>query len=614
MKNKYFLLLLLCAGLASVTSCSDFLEAENKSQVDANKYFSTSGGFEELTTSAYYSLRDIYGGAPSVFSAGTDLYDDGANKISVALNTYKTLTSDNQEVATFYQNCYNGIDKVNCMEYYYNSGIANADKRLDEGRFIRAYYYYLLSQQFGGVPLKTDYSTSITTGVAKKSQEEIYKYIIEQLEGIISNNKLPETDSNGRASMRAVYNLLAKTYLAYAWDSGVTTTDAGLSEGTAATVSEDGKKLFEKAAEYADKAIGSGITMSSFSDMWDVKNDNNSDIIFAIQYTRGISGNDESTKGNKQCAYFGNYYSVTNELSKYSAGCYCPSLKLLYLYEPGDDRFDGTFMKELATEYHIFYTTGFKDDTSILGYYPAWYEDLSQLTSYPTSKAGRATAKVYSSTNPSVGVKAKTNRKGEVIGYTSVTQNYEESQAGQGTSLCIRKFDDYNSKRNGTSSVSFHNIVLAHVTETYLLAAEAYYMSGNSDKALEYVNKVRNRSHAEQLNDWASYIRHYSDGTDKSYNSGSGIDNVPSISGTDLNPIDIILDERARELAGEYYRWMDLRRTKRLIDYNVKYNKAVSDASAFKGADGFNKWFRPLPLDAIRLNDQVSSDDQNPGY
>lgn len=611
-KSKYNIMVFLCAGLLGFTSCSDFLEPDAKSSVDADSYFKTANGYQELTTSAYYSLRALYGSYPVMFSAGTDLYDDPSNKIDASFKNPKTMTSTNGSVGTFYTNCYAGIEKVNCMEYYYSSSIADADKLLDEGRFIRAYYYYLLSQQFGGVPLKTNYSTSIETGVEKKSQEDVYKYIIEQLEGIISNNKLPETDNTGRVSLRAVYNLLAKTYLAYAWDSGVTATDAGLAEGEAATVSEEGIDLFAKAAEYADKAIGSGITMNSFSEMWDVKNDNNGDIIFAIQYTRGITGNDESTEGNQQAACFGNYYGQGDGY-KYSSASYNPGLKLLYLYEPGDDRFDGTFMKELATQYYTFYT-GFTDATAILGYYPAWYEDLSKLADYPTSKSGREKTKVYSSSNPSVLIKAKYDRKGNVIGYTTGEQDYEVSQTGQGTSLCVRKFDDYNATCNGTQAVSFHNIVLAHVTETYLLAAEAYYMSGEPDKALEYVNKVRERSHAAKLENWASYVRHYSDGTSKSYNSGSGIDNVPSITGANLDPIDIILDERARELCGEYYRWMDLRRTKRLIDYSVKYNKSVSAASDFTGADGFNKWFRPIPLNAITSNDKVSLDQQNPGY
>ena len=75
----------------------------------------------------------------------------------------------------------------------------------------------------------------------------------------------------------------------------------------------------------------------------------------------------------------------------------------------------------------------------------------------------------------------------------------------------------------------------------------------------------------------------------------------------------VILDDRARELCGEYYRWMDLRRTKRLIEYNVKYNDGVTSVDMMQGVDGQYKWFRPIPQNEINLNDALTDADQNPG-
>ena len=153
-------------------------------------------------------------------------------------------------------------------------------------------------------------------------------------------------------------------------------------------------------------------------------------------------------------------------------------------------------------------------------------------------------------------ISAAENENINVASTEEVVVTASVSRTGTGSSICIRKFDDYNAVRNNTKAVSYHNIVLAHLTETYLIAAEAYYMAGDETTSLARLNVVRERSHAEALTSYASYKRHYSDGTAKSYNSGSGIGNVPFE--TNLNPIDVILDERARELCGEYYRWMDL--------------------------------------------------------
>lgn len=606
MKNKFLISALALAAGVSFTACDDFLTAENKSNIDSDSYFLTSEGFENLSVMPYYKLRAIYGGDPVYFCSGTDMYEKGRSNYSdVTFSTYKELTASNGSVLSLYKACYDGIQQANTVIYYANKGAAgkNVALRTDEAKFLKAYYYYILSQQFGGVPISDEYIASVQTSFPRKSQKEVYEYIINILKEIESNNVLPATDNTGRVSMRAVYNLLAKTYLAYAWDYS-TSSDA---DGSNVKVSD--KANFTLAAQYADKAIGGATPTMSFNDMWNVKNDNNEDIIFAIQYTKGISGQDESTGGNNQQAQFGNYYNDDNVDTKYTTSQYPASEHLIYLFEPGDERFDGTFMVTQLNEYKQFYKGG---SSSVFGYYPAWYEDLSKLSEYNVAGTATEAAKVYSTSNPCVYISVNVNKRTGAIIYKPGVQAYETSRTTTGATLCVRKFDDYTTDRNTTKAVSFHNIVLAHLSETYLLAAEAYHMAGDDATSLLRLNAVRSRAKASTISSYASYVRHYSDGTDKSYNSGSGIASVPSE--TNLDPIEVILDERARELCGEYYRWMDLRRTKKLIDYNVKYNSGVTSASMMMGKDGQYRWFRPFPQDEIDLNDAISSDDQTPGY
>jgi len=76
--------------------------------------------------------------------------------------------------------------------------------------------------------------------------------------------------------------------------------------------------------------------------------------------------------------------------------------------------------------------------------------------------------------------------------------------------------------------------------------------------------------------------------------------------------IDYILDERAREFAGEYNRWYDLKRTGRLVQYVSNYNPDVPSESYMMGEDGYYKILRPIPQDAIGLN--TATIKQNPGY
>ncbi len=84
-----------------------------------------------------------------------------------------------------------------------------------------------------------------------------------------------------------------------------------------------------------------------------------------------------------------------------------------------------------------------------------------------------------------------------------------------------------------------------------------------------------------------------------------------TVSATDMD-IDFILDERAREMAGEYVRWTDLKRTHKLVEYVTQYNEDGVSESDMKGADGNYKFLRPIPQDAIDKNQ--TKVEQNPGY
>ncbi len=117
------------------------------------------------------------------------------------------------------------------------------------------------------------------------------------------------------------------------------------------------------------------------------------------------------------------------------------------------------------------------------------------------------------------------------------------------------------------------------VAETLLLRAEAYVDLGQMDLAAADINQVRERSHA-----------------------------TPVQPG-DVN-IDYILDERARELFGEEWRLIILRRTNKLIERVRKYNDNPLCPAAF--IEDFNfRW--PIPQTQIDLNIGATFE-QNSGY
>ena len=159
------------------------------------------------------------------------------------------------------------------------------------------------------------------------------------------------------------------------------------------------------------------------------------------------------------------------------------------------------------------------------------------------------------------------------------------AQAG----VTVRKYDDPNTEQDKSCTYSdYRDILLLHLSDIYLVAAEAALMAGDETTALSYVNDVRGRAKAKTLS---------------------------SLTYGENTPLDVILDERARELFGENAsRWIDLRRTKQLVRYNIAYNTYISSAADMSNNKGEVKWYRPIPQAEIDTNMGINQENQNPGY
>lgn len=147
---------IICAGFAmlGLTSCSDFLEADNKANVEADEYFTTEVGKQELRTTLYNSTKWM-GTSISINEWGTDLYAITRSSSPSNFHTYLTTTDDG-EVKSFYQNAYAMIQKANTLLYYAGDNAQYAA----EAKFIRCMGYYYLTQHFGAVPYVTHYIQS----------------------------------------------------------------------------------------------------------------------------------------------------------------------------------------------------------------------------------------------------------------------------------------------------------------------------------------------------------------------------------------------------------------------------------------------------------------------
>ena len=555
--------------MGTMTSCSDFLDASNKSNVTAKQSFATKEGLNNLVNDAYQHLQNVYA-APlftSCFSAGTDMYADARNKMNEALNTYETLTPENSDIKNLYTYLYSGIRAANSVSYYAQTAQVDDKTKsqlIGEARVLAAYEYYLLVNNFGGVPIMKDFLTTADTGYPKSSAADVYAYIISELEDVISKNVLQAstaTKGGGRISQETAKAILAKTYLSAAWDLNK-------------------QDYFSKAAALADEVIAGRKLTTPFAKLWkaDGSGDDNEEFLWDVEYDLATANNTTSG-GTEWSGYYCNYLGGNEDNIKATTSSYVPTLYALHCFKKGDQRYDATFMKELpdinkGNAAGTGYWTWYKNGESLVGkpvtrYYSAWYETDADFEAWKAiDPANRANTYRIPMDSQS---KEAQNMDGRDMEY------YDNQQLVYGSSPC-KKFDDSKTAKT-EKNTCYRDIHIITLPEMYLVAAEAYLKAGDNPKALARLNEVHQRA------------------------------GLPALTGTVT--IDDILDENACENFGNEARWMDLRRTQTLVTRCTKYNHEMGDKAAqYIG----KKLLRPIPQAAIDANDQLTLADQNPGY
>jgi SusD family. len=549
--KKIILFLTIVASLF-VTGCSDFLTEDNKSNPDAASFYKTSSGYESLINACYSTLRDVYGDNIEMFVAGTDLFKIGrAGLVSQGLGNYQGLTPADNSVKAFYTVVYQSIKRCNDAIYY--GQLYNQSKvRIAEMRFLRAYYYFQLVQQFGDVALVTDFYTSPVTSFPRTPASDVYAFIFSEMKAALAD--LPATAAN-RINQRVVNHYLALAYLSHGYETYGASAD------------------FQSAVDYATAAInGQALTLpfDGKTGIFFPGNEKNAEIIFSVQYSATTLAS--VTLGNSQASSYGAYLGgsdgAVNDGMPYMNTKLKPTMRLYNLLsaDPNDKRFAGTFMQELygvvATGKCSYYSYFKKYDTRT---------DLEVLMYYPKPGATQADIDAWKAINPA-------KRNAATIKLAG-TNNWEKNDLDKDYP-CIKKFSDPDAPFNTTASR--RDIFLARLAETYLIRAEAYIkLGGKQTEAKNDINVIRTRAGAASITESSATI-------------------------------DYILDERAREFAGEYNRWYDLKRTGKLVDYVTLYNPDVPSSGNMKGADGNFKILRPIPQDAIGLNSATIT--QNPGY
>jgi len=599
---------------AALTSCSsDFLDAENKSSGGQNDEDFFSKNPESMMVYAFSTLQSI-ASTVDIYEQGTDLYV--ANRQSKTQLMDFSLSSSHADSKSLYANCYSAILYANGAIKYANAKYGATSETEQQARFIRDYCYYVLTQQFGPVPYIDQYVQNASRDYPRTDLATIYGKLIEDLTDIYDNCKLPETmnpSNPGKVSKQAVAALLAKVNLAAGWDLETTATD--LENGK---YSVNGTKYFKEAEQWAGNAMIGSLSSMTFADMWKQENDNtNPQVIFSVQFNKENYPGDTGSGGHSLQNNFGGYYGTTK-----ASGCKNPgsansqSVKSMYLWEKGDQRFDATYMTTVynatkngsdavwGTEgYYGYYNNPNPDNLKIFIKYFPWYTTVDEAKAYMTANAGRfqqgncvnAKPRAFILTAPNV-VWLTVDANGNVTQQTQTVDAFDSR--ADGGCISVKKWDDKNSDIIDSKN-DYRNIVIFSLADMYLTRAEARLMQGNTSGFYEDINVVRSRAGVAPITNIAQYQAPYLQ--------------LEEYQGLQLTELDLLLDECAREFYAENHRFMDLRRTKQLVKYNVLFNKYVENAAAMK-PKGEYKLYRPIDQSIIDANDALGIEDQNPGY
>ena len=210
-------------------------------------------------------------------------------------------------------------------------------------------------QTYGGVDLVTDYISNPVLNFERNSAEEVYDFIISELEE--SLDLVSEGAYIGRVNKRAVKDLLAKVHLTRAYESFGVPGD------------------FVTAANYADDVIAGQALNLSFNELWLPGNELNEEVIFSAQFDPASVSTDPTNLGNRQAHYFSSYLGGSEVAgdAPYRSYNLCPTGFAVSLFEEGHERWEGTFMVEAFERYYDFYDVEDHSALKVAHYYaPKW--------------------------------------------------------------------------------------------------------------------------------------------------------------------------------------------------------------------------------------------------
>ncbi|MGI8950072.1 MAG: RagB/SusD family nutrient uptake outer membrane protein [Chitinophagaceae bacterium] len=277
MKLYKFLMPVLIIIFATQISCKKFLNQPVLGNYESTNFFTSDANAQTAVNAAYVPLLFTDGGSNAIWVLG-DVASDDAIKGGLPgdqadfenIDEFNIIPS-NSAVEAVWKRYYDGVFKCNVVIDGLpstNTSVSDAVKTVSVGqaKFLRAYYYFILTNCYGNIPLHLKVETPEELQSPAIPQAQIFMQIESDCND--AANALPTSWSGndlGRATKGAALALLAKTYLfEQNWDSAAI-------------------------ASQQVEALGIYNLTPLFSDNFNAKTKDNPEAIFSVWHQTGAS-------------------------------------------------------------------------------------------------------------------------------------------------------------------------------------------------------------------------------------------------------------------------------------------------------------------------------------
>lgn len=558
------------ALLSTMTACNDLLNEEPKDFLTPENSYINKAGYEAALASIYSSIRTNFYAATGL-NEDFDMLaiDNDYNVLCSGKDVYteyfywNTLNPDNGIVKKWWQRLYTSIFNCNVIinraegtNVKWNSE-REKNAIIGEAKFLRAFFYRFLANMWGNAPLVLEETTAPKFDYKSVSQQELYEQCKSDLKFAIE--WMPEIDDQkgGRASKAAAQHLLTEILIGLGeYEEAVQSASDVIDNPSMSLM----KERFGTLKDFKFQGWDYQGEEEPWGDVyWDLfqegnfnRIDGNKECIWNVQFDYQIEGGGNTGQwGGNFCLerYFGTEWWNLKDADGISN----------YL----KPRCSGRPISQLeVTDYLSDKIWEFKDD---------WNRDMrnSQFNA----------RRDYYWTNPNgrfYGKKITIETLGDPNDIWKVCKPTFTKAA---TAIHHDQFQDAISGEWHDNGRIYKDWYIMRLAETYLLRAEAYYRNGDLQNAANDINAIRERAHATPVS-------------------------------AEEVTLDLILDERARELYLEEYRLNTLMRMDKLSEYLSKYNTKVIQAG-YTLDSHINKF--PIPNSEIEANKEGGLV-QNPGY